>query len=91
MYAKRSDSADVAWAMQLEKISDTTRILDETTLDALGWRELGTPVKLLLDSQCRQVTIGGFMGNRALSRQFIDQIKETICEAGPALSVADTQ
>ncbi|HVP07012.1 MAG TPA: hypothetical protein VMS71_04145 [Candidatus Acidoferrum sp.] len=88
VFSKRCDSADVAWAMHLEQISDTTRVLDKATLDVLGWRELGTPVKVQLDGQCRQVKIAGFMGNRALSRQFIDQIKETICGISPALSVA---
>lgn len=79
VYAKRSDSADVAWAMHLEGISDTTHVLDDTLVDALGWRHLGTPVKLLLDSQCRQVKIGGFMGNRAESKTFINQVVGVIC------------
>ena len=79
VYSKRSDSADVAWAMHLEGISDTTRVLDDTLVDELEWRRLGTPVKLLLDSQCRQVEIGGFMGNRAESKAFIDQVIKVVC------------
>jgi hypothetical protein len=79
VFAKRSDSADVAWAMHLEGISDTTRVLDDRLVDALDWRQLGTPVKLLLDSRCRQLKIGGFMGNREESKQFIDHVLELAC------------
>ncbi len=87
VYSKRSDSADVAWAMHLEGISDTTRVLDDTLIDALEWRRLGTPVKLLLDSQCRQVKIGGFMGNRAESKAFINQVVEVVCARDQGLAL----
>jgi hypothetical protein len=86
VYAKRSDSADVAWAMHLEGISDTTRVLDDRFVDDLDWGTLGTPVKLLLDSQCRQLKIGGFMGNRAESKAFIDQILELACAGDHGLA-----
>jgi hypothetical protein len=79
VYAKHSDSADVAWAMHLEGISDTTQVLEDRMVDALGWRQLGTPVKLLLDSRCRELKIGGFMGNRAESRAFVNQVMELVC------------
>jgi hypothetical protein len=79
VYAKRSDSADVAWAMHLEGISDTTQVLDDRMVDALDWQHLGTPVKLLLDSQCRPLKIGGFMGNRAESKTFVNQVLELVC------------
>jgi hypothetical protein len=79
VYSRRSDSADVAWAMHLEGISDTTHVLDDTLVDVLDWRRLGTPVKLLLDSECRQVKIGGFMGNRAESQAFINQVEKAVC------------
>lgn len=90
VYAKRSDSTDVAWAMHLEGISDTTQVLEDTTVEALGWDELGTPVKMLLDGQCRMVNIAGFLGNRSQSKDFFDDMLEVVCgtDRAPNFSVA---
>jgi hypothetical protein len=85
VYAKRSDSMDVAWAMHLEGISDTTRVLEDAVVEALGWRDLGTPVKVLLDSLCRPVRIAGLLGNRSLSRDFFDEVMEVLCGSNHAL------
>lgn len=79
VYAKRSDSTDVAWAMHLEGISDTTRVLGDDVFSALGWKKLGTPVKLLLDSQCRTLKIAGWMGGWKQSRRFIEEVLALVC------------
>lgn len=88
--AKRSDSTDVAWAMHLEGISDTTRVLEDTTVRALGWDDLGTPVKMLMDAQCRMVNIAGFLGNRSLSKEFFEAMMEVVCDTNRALNSAAT-
>lgn len=86
VYAPREDSSDVYWAMKLEEIADTVVVLDQDLVEALGWSNLGTPVKVLLDSDCRPVKIAGRMGNKKDARCFIEEIQSRINLSGPVAS-----
>ncbi len=89
VYAPREDSSDVYWAVKLEEIADTVRVLEPEIVDALGWDDLGTPVKVLLDSNCQPVEIGGRMGNKRDARCFIEEIQARINRTGPLASGPD--
>lgn len=86
VYAPPEDSSDVYWAMKLEEITDTVGVLDQGVVSALGWDDLGTPVKVLLDSDCRPVEIAGRMGNKRDARCFIEEIQSHINLSGPVAS-----
>ena len=89
VYAPQEDSSDVYWAMKLEEITDTVRVLEPEIVDALGWDDLGTPVKVLLDSNCQPIEIGGRMGNKRDARCFIEEIQARINRTGLLASVPD--
>jgi len=74
VFAPETDWFDAFWAMKLEGISDTVHVLDNRTIKRLRWKRLGTPVKVLLDSLCRPVEVGGWMGNSRQSREFIESL-----------------
>lgn len=89
VFAPRSDSVDVAWAMHLEQVSDTTRVLETELLASLDWRKIGTPVKILLDGDGRLLEIGGQMGGHQASREFIEQMKERVCSQRAEVTVTN--
>jgi hypothetical protein len=89
IYAPREDSSDVHWAMKLEEIADTVRVLENEVVEALGWESLGTPVKVLLDRDCRLVEIGGRMGNKRDARCFVEKIQARIRDARSLASAPD--
>ncbi len=74
VYSPKADSADVQWAMQLEGICDSVKVLEQETIEALGWTGLGIPVKLLLDSRCRPIEIMNWLGTAQQSREFVQRV-----------------
>jgi hypothetical protein len=74
VFCPRADSADVQWAMQLEGICDSVKVLEQETIEALGWTGLGIPVKLLLDSRCRPIEIMNWLGTAQQSREFVQRV-----------------
>ena len=78
LWAPREDLADAAWAMKLEGLHAEVRVLDREVVEALGWPKLGTPVKVLLDNNCRPVKIAGRMGNVRQSECFIEELLRQI-------------
>ncbi len=89
LWSPQCDSADVAAAMRLEGMQADVQVLDSGALYALGWHRLGTPVKALLDNQCRLVEIGSRMGNVRESTCFFDGIKAQIRSTGAVASAPD--
>lgn len=79
IWTSRVDSVDVFWAMKLEGMNSEVRVLESDVLARLDWGGIGTPVKVLLDYDCRQVKIAGRMGNTVESEQFIQTILDQIC------------
>lgn len=73
VFSPRADSVDVQWAMQLEGICDSVKVLEQETIEALGWTGLGIPVKLLLDSRCRPIEIMNWLGTAQQSREFVQR------------------
>ncbi|MEK7774348.1 MAG: hypothetical protein AAB305_00490, partial [Candidatus Zixiibacteriota bacterium] len=54
------------------------RVIESYLMESLEWDQLGTPVKVLLDKDCRPVKIGGRMGNVRISGCFFDTIRQQI-------------
>lgn len=89
LWAPREDSADVAWAMKMEGLHGQVRVLDRDVVAALGWAKLGTPVKVLLDSNCQPVKIAGRMGNVRESECFFKELFQQIDPDGRLAAVSD--
>jgi len=79
LWAPAADSVDVVWAMKLEGFTSTVQIIDSQLVGDLGWTDLGTPVKVLLDNNCRPVKIAGRTGNKRDSKRFIGELLGQIC------------
>ena len=79
IYAPVSDSFDVAYAMELEGLDCPVQVLRESELVELGWADMRTPIKVLLDSLARPINIKGAMGNREESRRYSEQILSDVC------------
>lgn len=87
MLSFSEDSLDVAEAMRLEEIKAPVNVIDSKIVSDLGWKKLGTPVKVLLDNQCRLVEIEGRMGNVRESAWFFEKIRKHIgINATPSLA-----
>ena len=74
LWSPPSDSLDVAEAMRLEGMQTPVQVLDSNAVRELGWKKLGTPVKVLLDNHYRLVKIAGRMGNVRESTCFFDTL-----------------
>jgi hypothetical protein len=74
LWTPREDSLDVALAMQLEGIKAPVNVLDSKTLAVLGWSGKATPIKVLLDVQCRPVMIINWIGNSKMARIAIEKV-----------------
>lgn len=85
LWAPLADSLDVAVAMELEGMSAPVHTADPLLVEAINRSGIGTPVKVLLDNQCRAVKFAGWMGNKRESRCFIE---EMIGEIGPGRTTA---
>ena len=80
LWSPVSDSVDVAEAMLLEGMQAPVNVLDSHAIRELGWDELETPVKVLLDDQYRLVKVAGRMGNVRESTCFFDSLEQHIHE-----------
>ena len=80
IYAPVSDSFDVAYAMELEGLESPVQVLNDADLVGLGWTDMRTPIKVLLDSLARPINIKGAMGNREESRRYAAQIIADVCK-----------
>ncbi len=78
LWAPRGDSVDVAVAMELEGMGAPVRTADPLLVESIKQSGMGTPVKVLLDNQCRAVKFAGWMGNKRESRCFIEEMIEEI-------------
>ena len=78
VFAPREDSADVYWAMKLEKISDTVLVLETEIVAALGWDESPLPLKVLLDSECRAAIEAVGAHNKKVAKQQISEMIEIV-------------
>ena len=78
LWAPRADSVDVAVAMELEGMSAPVHAADPLFVESVRQSGVGTPVKVLLDNQCRAVKFAGWMGNKRESRCFIKEMIEEI-------------
>ena len=74
LWAPREDSLDVAVAMQLEGMKAPVNVLDSEILAVLGWSGKATPIKVLLDVQCRPVMIINWIGNSKMARIAIEKV-----------------
>lgn len=79
IYAPASDSFDVAYAMELEGLDCSVQVLGNSDVGELGWINMRTPIKVLLDSLARPIDIRGAMGNREESRRYSEQILSDVC------------
>ena len=78
LWAPPMDSVDVAVAMELEGMNAPVHTADPMLVELVRQSGIGTPVKVLLDNQCRAVKIAGWMGNKRESRCFIEEMIEEI-------------
>lgn len=77
-WAPREDSADVAIALDLEGFSTPVRVLDPRILDELDMANCGSPIKLLLNKDCKLKAIEGPL-EAADAREFDKKILDIIC------------
>jgi hypothetical protein len=87
LWAPLADSVDVVVAMELEGMNGPVRTADPLLVESVRRSGIGTPVKVLLDNQCRATKFAGWMGNKRKSRCFIEGIIEEI-EPGRHAAVA---
>lgn len=74
LWAPVKDSLDVAWAMKLEGMQSPVYVLDSNTIKNLNWTDRETPIKVLLDNQCRPVKIIHWVGNSRMARLAIEKL-----------------
>ena len=79
IFAPRSDSLDVAYAMELEGLQTPVQVLDENMINALGWSDRRTPIKALLDFNFEALDILSAPRNRKESRQAIEHVLSRTC------------
>lgn len=74
LWAPEKDSLDVARAMKLEGMQSPVYVLDSNTIKNLNWTDRETPIKVLLDNQCRPVKIIHWAGNSRMARLAIEKL-----------------
>jgi len=80
LYAPLSDSIDVSYAMALEGLTTPVQVLNQETIDDLGWSNERTPIKALLDNKFEPIDIEYAMGNRTQSRNYIENLISKVCQ-----------
>ncbi len=79
LWAPVQDSLDVAVAMELEGLTTPVRVADSTALASLRWLGKPTPIKVLLDSDCRPkrtvMPVYSLDRSRRVIQQLLDDVR----------------